>query len=208
MLGEVERARQELVEARAETERQGRDLEKLRERAAAEETALREERRRLAARLQAELDEFRRTTQKKLRGELEKMERALYAEDSKFAASFRGSDVRRRKRRRLGVAVVGSLFSSLYAASLVDSLDGRVPADQLARAEESVGYADGLAAAVPGVRQALETAFMSGFNTACLVIGLLCLAGAAFSWFALPGDRYDPLAEGGPAAATAGVNAR
>ena len=38
---------------------------------------------------------------------LEQMERALYAEDSKFAASFRGSDVRRRKRRQLGVAVVG-----------------------------------------------------------------------------------------------------
>jgi hypothetical protein len=38
---------------------------------------------------------------------LEQMEKALYAEDSKFAASFRGSDVRRRKRRQLGVAVVG-----------------------------------------------------------------------------------------------------
>src|SRR6478752_6449365 len=38
---------------------------------------------------------------------LEQMERALYAEDSKFVQTFRGSDSRRRRRRQLGVAVVG-----------------------------------------------------------------------------------------------------
>lgn len=38
---------------------------------------------------------------------LEQMEQALYAEDSKFAASFRGSELRRHKRRQLGLAVVG-----------------------------------------------------------------------------------------------------
>lgn len=38
---------------------------------------------------------------------LEQMEQALYAEDSKFAASFRGSELRRQKRRQLGLAVVG-----------------------------------------------------------------------------------------------------
>ena len=40
---------------------------------------------------------------------LEQMERHLYAEDSKFAQSFRGSDGRRRRRRQLGIAVVGFL---------------------------------------------------------------------------------------------------
>ena len=38
---------------------------------------------------------------------LEQMERALYAEDSKFVQTFRGSDSRRRRRRQLGVAVIG-----------------------------------------------------------------------------------------------------
>ena len=95
----------------------------------------------------------------------------------------------------LGVAVVGSFFASLYAADLVDALGGRVPAEELARAEESVGYADGLAQAVPAVGGAVETAFMSGFNASCLLIGGLCLLGALFSWIALPGDRYDPAEE-------------
>lgn len=95
----------------------------------------------------------------------------------------------------LGVAVVGSLFSSLYAAELADALTGRVPAGQLAAAEESVGYADGLARVVPGLDQALSDAFMAGFNTSCLVIGGLCLLGAVASWLALPGDHYDPAEE-------------
>ena len=38
---------------------------------------------------------------------LEQMERALYAEDSKFVQTFRGSDHRRRRRRQVGLAVVG-----------------------------------------------------------------------------------------------------
>lgn len=77
MLGEVERARRELVEARGTLAQESADLAKLRERVAVEEHALREERRHLAARLQAELDEFRRVTQKKLRSEVERLERAL-----------------------------------------------------------------------------------------------------------------------------------
>ena len=38
---------------------------------------------------------------------LEQMERALYAEDSKFVQTFRGSDSKRRRRRQFGLAVVG-----------------------------------------------------------------------------------------------------
>ena len=40
------------------------------------------------------------------------------------------------------------------------------------------------------------TAFMDGLSRGSLVIGLMCLAGSAFAWAVLPGDRYDPLAEG------------
>ena len=96
----------------------------------------------------------------------------------------------------LGVAVVGSLFSSLYGARLVELLDGRLPATQLRAAEESVGVADAIGARVPGVTAAVEDAFMSGLGTASLVIGLLCLAGAVFSAVALPGNRFVPPADG------------
>jgi EmrB/QacA subfamily drug resistance transporter len=91
----------------------------------------------------------------------------------------------------LGVAVVGSLFSSLYGARLVELLDGRLPTAQLRAAEESVGVADAIGAQVPGVTAAVEDAFMSGLGTASLVIGLLCLAGALFSAVALPGNRWE-----------------
>jgi DNA mismatch repair protein MutS2 len=107
LLGEVERARGELLEARAEIERQSLDLAKLRQRAAAEEEALREERRRLGTRLQAELDEFRRATQKKLRGELEKMERAL-AEG---------------RRKNLATQAITGLFAAAPALATDASLD-------------------------------------------------------------------------------------
>ncbi|MBJ7358156.1 DHA2 family efflux MFS transporter permease subunit [Nocardioides sp.] len=95
----------------------------------------------------------------------------------------------------LGVAVVGSLFSSLYAARLVELLEGRLPAEQLAAAEESVGVADAIGAQVAGVATAMEDAFMAGLGTASLVVGLLCLAGGLFSAVALPGNRFVPPAD-------------
>ena len=96
----------------------------------------------------------------------------------------------------LGVAVVGSLFSSLYGARIVESLDGQLPSDLVERARDSVGFADALAGQVPGVTDAMNEAFLAGQSVACVVIGVLCLIGSAAAWFALPGERYDPLAEG------------
>ena len=95
----------------------------------------------------------------------------------------------------LGVAVVGSLFASLYGAKLVELLDGRLDPATLEAARGSVGFTDALAAQVPGVTAAMETAFMDGLSRGSLVIGVMCLVGSAFAWAVLPGDRYDPLAE-------------
>ncbi|WP_432476124.1 MFS transporter [Nocardioides sp. GXQ0305] len=92
----------------------------------------------------------------------------------------------------LGVAVVGSLFSSVYGARLVELLEGSLPSSQLVAAEDSVGVADAIGAQVPGVTAAMEEAFMAGLGTACVVIGLLCLVGAAFSLVALPGNGFVP----------------
>ena len=42
----------------------------------------------------------------------------------------------------------------------------------------------------------MNVAFMDGLSAGCLLVGVLCLLGAAASWLALPGERYDPVAEG------------
>lgn len=96
----------------------------------------------------------------------------------------------------LGVAVVGSLFSSLYGARLAGLLDGRVDPATLEQMRDSVGFTDAVAARVPGITEAMEVAFMDGLSRGCLVVGLLCLAGSAVAWAVLPATRYDPFAEG------------
>lgn len=87
----------------------------------------------------------------------------------------------------LGVAVVGSLFSSLYGARLATLLEDRLDPATLAEAEDSVGFADALAARVAGVGAAVDDAFMEGLAASCLVVGALCLVGAAVAVVALPG---------------------
>jgi EmrB/QacA subfamily drug resistance transporter len=94
----------------------------------------------------------------------------------------------------LGVAVIGSLFSSLYGARLVELLDGRITPEQLAAAKDSVGVGDALGTQAPALGAAVDDAFMLGLSAGCLVIGLLCLIGALAALIALPGTRT-PAAE-------------
>ena len=95
----------------------------------------------------------------------------------------------------LGVAVVGSVFSSVYAAQLADSAWGQAPADLLAAAQDSVGAATAIAASQPTLGPAFQDAFMSGLHTSSLLIGLLCLAGAVAGAIALPGRGVHVSAE-------------
>ncbi|MDN5744575.1 MAG: DHA2 family efflux MFS transporter permease subunit [Nocardioidaceae bacterium] len=90
----------------------------------------------------------------------------------------------------LGVAVIGSLFSSLYAAKLADLLDGALPVGQLSAAQDSVGTAAAIAEQSPVVHDALALAFMHGLSAATLVIGTLCLVGALGAQVALPGRTH------------------
>ena len=87
----------------------------------------------------------------------------------------------------LGVAVVGSVFSSVYAAALADGAWSGTSAQVLERAKDSVGAATSIAAGQPQLAQAFQDAFMSGLHTASLMVGLLCLVGAAIGVVALPG---------------------
>lgn len=89
----------------------------------------------------------------------------------------------------LGVAVIGSILSSLYDARLVARLDGEVPAPAVDAAKESVGAAYGVAAQVGGapgqsIVDAAREAFMHGMTRAALVTAAIAGFGAlvALRW--------------------------
>ncbi len=94
----------------------------------------------------------------------------------------------------LGVAVVGSLFASVYADHLAGGAFGRLPGTALAQAQDSVGAALAISASDPQLVVAMQDAFMSGLSTSCMVIGTLCLLGALGALKFLPG-RVRPVAE-------------
>jgi EmrB/QacA subfamily drug resistance transporter len=111
----------------------------------------------------------------------------------------------------LGVAVVGSIFASVYAARLADGAFGALPSGTLHGAQDSVGVAQAIGSRTPDLASAMQDAFMAGLHTSSLVIGLLCLAGAVGAALALPG-RLRPAVEPDvvedadqPASATASV---
>lgn len=98
----------------------------------------------------------------------------------------------------LGVAVVGSAFSSLYAPEIVDKLTAMgVPAGPVAIAEESVVAAVEVARRAPEVVQpaileAASDAFLSGMALGCRVAGLATLVGSAVAFAALPARAAAP----------------
>jgi EmrB/QacA subfamily drug resistance transporter len=92
----------------------------------------------------------------------------------------------------LGVAVVGSVFSSVYASSLADSDFATLSGGALAKAQDSVGAAQAISASSPALGTAMQDAFMAGLQTASVVVGVLCLVGAAIALVSLPGRIRAP----------------
>ncbi len=109
----------------------------------------------------------------------------------------------------LGVAVVGSLFSSVYGAKLADQLGGTaLPAAALHTAQESVGAAVVVAqrageqagpSAGAAVKHAIDTAFMDGFQAGALVAAAVVLVGALLAALFLPARADSPALRGAPA---------
>lgn len=92
----------------------------------------------------------------------------------------------------LGVAVVGSIFSTLYIRNLTDSqiLQATPEAAQTTARE---GLAQGLqvaaqspASIAEAVRDSVSDAFMSGLHAGCLTAAAVCLIGALFVLAFLP----------------------
>ena len=107
------------------------------------------------------------------------------------------NDISREVGGTLGVAVVGSIFVSLYGPVIADRL-GRIPGlvSALPRglyesAQDSVGAAYAIVQNAPGegrgaVASAVNDSFMHGFNRATLVPSAVALVGAVLALLFLP----------------------
>ena len=109
------------------------------------------------------------------------------------------NDMSREVGGTLGVAVVGSVFVSLYGPSIVRSFNNipglvkNLPAGVFEKAQDSVYAAYAVAASdklpkqLQGtVNDAVSHAFLDGFGRACVVTGIAALVGCAFALKFLP----------------------
>jgi predicted MFS family arabinose efflux permease len=95
-----------------------------------------------------------------------------------------------------GVAIIGSVMSSLYAARLGDNLDGTVPAPALDAAKESMGAALAVGNQVGGydgarIIDAAREAFVHAMTRASLVTAAFAVLGAIVALRWLPARAID-----------------
>jgi hypothetical protein len=100
------------------------------------------------------------------------------------------NDATRELGSTLGVAIVGSLFSSVFGAHLAHSAFAAT--GRAGEAANSVQIAFGIAANNPELLAAAQNSFLAGLAAACTVIAGLCYAAAAAGFVALPGRRFQP----------------
>ena len=95
----------------------------------------------------------------------------------------------------LGVAVIGSIYASLYGSRLSATLPHQLPAPLAALSHQSVGAALAVAAHVralghpagaAAVHLAATNAFLHGLSVACLVAGSVAAVGAVMTALVLP----------------------
>ncbi len=124
------------------------------------------------------------------------------------------NDATRELGATLGVAIIGSVYASLYASGIQDAA-GTLPPPALDSASESIGAAlavsNQLGPAGQPLLAASQNAFFDGFQLGCLVAASVLLAGAAFAARYLPSRPTPttatprPQAEPAPALQTAGA---
>ena len=89
----------------------------------------------------------------------------------------------------LGVAIVGSIMSSLYATRLSDTLPDGVPAPVADAARDSLGAAVQAGAAVAGPAR---EAFVHAMSQASIVVAVVAAFGALVAWRHLPARSPAP----------------
>ena len=104
----------------------------------------------------------------------------------------------------LGVAVIGSVYASVYGSRLDSALLGQLPPAAAAVAHKSVGGAFETAAQLDAghhtalastLHQAASSAFFDGFSVACVVAAAVALAGAVMAAALIPAQPPPPSAE-------------
>jgi DHA2 family multidrug resistance protein-like MFS transporter len=115
------------------------------------------------------------------------------------------NDTARELGATLGIAVIGSVFSSVYAGQLGDALSGTgVPPTVVASADESTGaglaVADQVASTVGPeagelIRGAVTQAFLDGWHAGSWVSAAIVMVGALVAWRFLPARADDPVDE-------------
>jgi EmrB/QacA subfamily drug resistance transporter len=110
----------------------------------------------------------------------------------------------------LGVAVIGSVYATLYGSRLSGDLPASLPANLAGPAHQSVGAAFGVSSRLAAqgqsalgdaVRQAATGAFDHGLAVGCVVAGLVAVAGALLAATFLPAQPSgQPEPEDRPAA--------
>ena len=100
------------------------------------------------------------------------------------------NDATRELGSTLGVAIIGSLFSSFFGAHLADSAFAAT--GKASEAADSVQVAFGIATNNPTLLAAAQHSFLAGLTAACTVIAGLCYTAAAVGIGALPGRRFKP----------------
>jgi len=110
------------------------------------------------------------------------------------------NDATREAGGTLGVAVVGSVYASIFTSHLNDSSLAQLPAGLLAQATSSVGAALDVAQRTGGEPfvHAVQDSFLSAFHIGCIVGATVCWAGALAA-SALPGRRRPRVADPEPA---------
>jgi len=103
------------------------------------------------------------------------------------------NDATREAGGTLGVAVIGSVYATIFASHLNHSSLSQLPASALEQAKTSVGAALGVAQASGGgaLTQGVADSFLSAFHLGALVGAAVCWAGALGA-SALPGRRQTP----------------
>jgi predicted MFS family arabinose efflux permease len=97
------------------------------------------------------------------------------------------NDATREAGGALGVAVIGSVFNSVYQHQLSASPLHALPAAAFATARDSVGAALALARTAP-LAQGVTNSFMDGLHFACIIAAAVCCVGALAA-FQLPGRQ-------------------
>ena len=107
------------------------------------------------------------------------------------------NDATREAGGTLGVAIIGSVYTSLYASQLLHGAAGHLPAHVLHIVKGSVGAGYAVAGHVPAalhaaVLHSVTSSFMTGLHAGCFVAAGVCALGALGAGF-LPGRVSSPV---------------